>query len=113
MPHRQRLAPDDYLRKYPGERVHVHMKGWLTVSKTGKSVLWDDYKPPTKREIDRENRWRAKRNAYWKTPEGRAEWARHEQMIDDLFARNGTSRAKVAKIISDVIAKAPPLTYVP
>ena len=33
-------------------RIHDFLKGWGTICKDG-SILWDHYRPPTKRELDR------------------------------------------------------------
>jgi len=39
-----------------GERIHDFMKGWGTIAKDGKSVLWDSYRPPTKKQRDKLDR---------------------------------------------------------
>ena len=35
---------------YANERIHDFIKGWGTISKDGKSVLWDTWRPPTKKQ---------------------------------------------------------------
>ena len=39
-----------------GERIHDFIKGWGTIAKDGKSVLWDSYRPPTKKQRDKLDR---------------------------------------------------------
>jgi hypothetical protein len=36
-----------------GNRIHDFIKGWGTIHKDGKSVLWDYWRPITKREHER------------------------------------------------------------
>jgi len=110
VPHRQRISSDSHWANCPGSEFHEERRGWGKVSKTGKSILWETYKPLTKRQIDAENKRRAKRNAWFKTPEGQAYIRRTDQFIDDMFVRNGTSREKVCKTICDVIESAPPIS---
>jgi hypothetical protein len=44
---------------YANERIHDFLKGWGTISKDGKSVLWDSYRPPTKKQREKlERHWR-------------------------------------------------------
>jgi hypothetical protein len=44
---------------YANERIHDFIKGWGTISKDGKSVLWDSYRPPTKKQREKlERHWR-------------------------------------------------------
>ena len=43
-----------------GERIHDFMKGWGTIAKDGKSVLWDSYRPPTKKHLAKLDRHRKK-----------------------------------------------------
>jgi hypothetical protein len=38
---------------YANERIHDFLKGWGTISKDGKSVLWDSYRPPTKKQREK------------------------------------------------------------
>jgi len=38
---------------YANERIHDFIKGWGTISKDGKSVLWDSYRPPTKKQREK------------------------------------------------------------
>lgn len=38
-----------------GERVHDFFKGWGTLCKDG-SILWDYWRPPTKRQVTRFNK---------------------------------------------------------
>ncbi len=39
-------------------RIHDYLKGWGTVSKDGKSVLWDCWRPATKKQRDKlERHW--------------------------------------------------------
>jgi hypothetical protein len=108
MPHRQRLSPDDYLSKYPGSEFHSHGRGWGTVSKTGKTILWNTYRPLTKRQREAENRRREKRAAWFKTPEGQEYCRQTDKIIDDLFVRAGTTREKVSEELLKVIRDAPP-----
>lgn len=108
MPHRQHISPDSYWAAQPGTEFHSERHGWGRVSKTGKSILWQDYKPLTKRQREAENRWLQKRIAWFKTPEGQAYTRKTDQIIDDLFSRRGTSRAEMSKIICDIIDKSPP-----
>ena len=110
MPHRQRISPDSHWSTRPGIEFHEERRGWGKVSKTGKSILWEDYKPLTKRQIKAENKRRAKRSAWFKTPEGQAYIRKTDQFIDDMFARTGTSRAEMCKVICDVIKSAPPIS---
>lgn len=93
-----------------GTEFHDSRRGWGTVSKTGKTVLWDTYRPLTKRQIDVENRRRAKRNEWLKTPEGQVYIRRTDQLFDDMLAKNGTSREKMSNAILDIIDKAPPFS---
>ncbi len=109
MPHRQRISPDSPWAAYPGSEFHAERYGWGKVSKTGKSILWADYKPLTKRQREAENRRRQKRNEWFKTPEGQAQIAKDNQFLDMLFARNGTTRSEAFKTICDAIAAAPPI----
>lgn len=92
----------------PGTEFHDSRRGWGTVSKTGKTVSWDTYCPLTKRQIEAENRRRAKRNEWLKTPEGQAYIRRTDQLFDDMLAKHGTSREKMSNAIFDIIDKAPP-----
>lgn len=107
MSHRQRISPDSHWAGRPGDEFHEERRGWGRVSKTGKSILWQTYKPLTKRQIEAENRRRAKRIAWFKTPEGQAYIRKTDQFIDDMFARNGTSRAEICQTIRDVVEGAP------
>lgn len=109
MPHRQRISPDSHWASCPGTEFHEERRGWGVVSKTGKTILWQDYKPPTKREREAENKCRAKRAAWLKTPEGQEYIRKTDKILDDMFARNGTSREQIYKTIVDVIDKAPPV----
>ncbi len=44
---------------YANERIHDFLKGWGTISKDGKSVLWDSYRPLTKKQREKlERHWR-------------------------------------------------------
>lgn len=91
----------------PGDgTIHDSRKGWGTYSSDGRSITWDNWQPPSPEEIATHNA----RIEWLKSPEAREYNLETERIIDDLFTRNGTSRAKVAKIISDVIDKAPPLS---
>ena len=38
---------------YANERINDFIKGWGTISKDGKSVLWDSYRPPTKKQREK------------------------------------------------------------
>lgn len=38
---------------YANERIHDFLKGWGTISKDGKSVLWDSYRPLTKKQREK------------------------------------------------------------
>jgi len=38
---------------YANQRIHDFLKGWGTISKDGKSVLWDSYRPPTKKQREK------------------------------------------------------------
>lgn len=41
------------------KNIHDFLKGWGTISKDGKSVLWDSYRPPTKKQIEKlERHWK-------------------------------------------------------
>ncbi len=112
MPHRQRISPDLRGSGFytPDTEFHEERHGWGKVSKTGKTILWEDYKPLTKRQREAENRRRQKRNEWFKTPEGQAYIRRTDQFIDDMFARRGTTREAAFKTICDVIEKAPPIS---
>ncbi len=44
---------------YANERIHDFLKGWGTISKDGKSVIWDTWRPPTKKQ-------RKKLERHWK-----------------------------------------------
>lgn len=44
---------------YADERIHDCMKGWGTIAKDGKSVFWDTWRPPTKKQ-------REKMDRHWK-----------------------------------------------
>ena len=46
---------------YANERIHDFLKGWGTISKDGKSVLWDSYRPLTKKQREKMDR-RLKKN---------------------------------------------------
>jgi hypothetical protein len=46
---------------YANERIHDFIKGWGTISKDGKSVLWDSYRPLTKKQREKMDR-RLKKN---------------------------------------------------
>lgn len=85
-------------------RFHDSRKGYGTFSPDGKSITWDSWRPPTQEEIDEVNA----RIAWLKSPEGREYMLETEKIIDNLFARHGTSREKMAKTLRDVIEKAPP-----
>jgi hypothetical protein len=41
------------------ERIHDFLKGWGTIANDGKSILWDTYRPATKKQRDKLDR-------YWK-----------------------------------------------
>ena len=44
---------------YANERIHDFIKGWGTISKDGKSVLWDTWRPPTKKQREKlERHWK-------------------------------------------------------
>ncbi len=44
---------------YENHRIHDFIKGWGTISKDGKSVLWDTWRPPTKKQREKlERHWR-------------------------------------------------------
>lgn len=44
---------------YANERIHDFLKGWGTISKDGKSVLWDTWRPPTKKQREKlERHWK-------------------------------------------------------
>lgn len=111
MPYRETLSPDSYWSKCPGSEIHEERRGWGVVSKTGKSILWQTYRPLTKRQREAENRRRAKRAAWFKTPEGQEYCGETDKMIDDLFAKSGTTREKVSKGLLKVIQDAPPLKF--
>ena len=38
---------------YANQRIHDFLKGWGTISKDGKSVLWDSYRPLTKKQREK------------------------------------------------------------
>ena len=38
---------------YANERIHDFIKGWGTISKDGKSVIWDTWRPPTKKQREK------------------------------------------------------------
>ncbi len=109
-PYRQRIPPDHWAASSPGVEFHEERRGWGRVSKTGKTILWESWRPLTKRQREAENRRRQKRIAWFKTPEGQAYIRKTDQFIDDMFARNGTSREEMRKTICDVIEKAPPFS---
>lgn len=107
MPYRERLPSDHYWTKYPGEEIHEARRGWGVVSKTGRTILWETYRPLTKRQREAENRRRAKRAAWFKTPEGQEYCRQTDKMIDDLFVRFGTTRKRVSEELLKVIQDAP------
>jgi hypothetical protein len=39
--------------KYANARIHDLFKGWGTISKDGESILWDSYRPPTKKQREK------------------------------------------------------------
>ena len=41
---------------HANERIHDFLKGWGTVAKDGKSILWDTYRPATKKQRDKLDR---------------------------------------------------------
>ena len=44
---------------YANERINDFIKGWGTISKDGKSVLWDTWRPPTKKQREKlERHWK-------------------------------------------------------
>jgi len=44
---------------YANERIHDFIKGWGTISKDGKSVIWDTWRPPTKKQREKlERHWK-------------------------------------------------------
>jgi hypothetical protein len=44
---------------YGGNRIHDFFKGWGTVAKDGKSILWDSWRPITKkRRLELERHWK-------------------------------------------------------
>jgi hypothetical protein len=44
---------------YANERIHDFLKGWGTISKDGKSVLWDTWRSPTKKQREKlERHWK-------------------------------------------------------
>lgn len=110
MPYRQHISPDNHWASRPNTEFHEERRGWGKVSSTGKSILWEDYRPLTKRQREAENRRRAKRNAWLKTPEGSEYIRKTDQFINDVFIRNGTSREQICKTICDVIENAKPIS---
>lgn len=109
MPYRQRISSDNYWTSKPNTEFHDERFGWGKVSKTGKSILWESYKPLTKRQIAAEKRRIQKRIAWLKTPEGLEYIRRTDQVLDSVFAKNGTSRHEIYKTICDVIDKSSPI----
>lgn len=45
-----------FVASQSGNRIHDFLKGWGTIHKDGKSVLWDSWRPITKRESERRNK---------------------------------------------------------
>lgn len=38
---------------HANQRIHDFLKSWGTVAKDGKSILWDTYRPATKKQRDK------------------------------------------------------------
>lgn len=90
-------------------RYHDERKGWGTFSSDGKSIMWDDWRPPTEAELkDREfDRW-------WRTTD-LMQWVNTESVkwfngwFDKQLAKQGSTRKSFSKCLLDVINSAPPM----
>jgi len=45
---------------YENHRIHDFIKGWGTIAKDGKSVLWDTWRPLTKKQREKMDRYSKK-----------------------------------------------------
>lgn len=84
-----------------GTWLHDSRKGYGTLSEDGKSVTWHEWRPPTPEEIAEHERMIAR----VRDPEF---IAKGNAMMDEFYAKFGTSREKISKTILDVIENAPP-----